>query len=394
MSYLPLTLADLLPSHLAPTDLSLARLQQRKPIEKAKRPFWFTCTFPARCDPASQNPTGQSSIFLELSFPGLQLPLPTSSPTANGDATTWYLTPTMRLLNAKTLQLETFLDENDIPKYAILSHTWGRDELVLQDLLSGPDAHERAKLKEGYNKVKLCCDQALKDRIAWAWVDTCCIDKTSSAELSEAINSMFRWYQKAEVCYAFLSDVPGHSGHTGTTSDSESIASSKSTIPTTINSRSKAVFGQEEDHSTSSSTDAGYRDLGLEDMDSSDPDSTGPDPATLDSTNSASLSVSTLPNGFSHSRWFTRGWTLQELLAPESVFFYSADWKFLGTKFSLVNSISDITGIETPWLLKDIPLGIASIAQRMAWASKRKTTRIEDEAYSLMGIFGVNMPLI
>jgi hypothetical protein len=91
-----------------------------------------------------------------------------------------------------------------IPHYAILSHTWGadHDEVTLTDLEKDTDM-----TKAGYKKLQFCADQASKDDLRYFWVDTCCIDKTSSAELTEAINSMFKWYRKATQCYAYLSDV-------------------------------------------------------------------------------------------------------------------------------------------------------------------------------------------
>src|SRR5271155_2971591 len=107
----------------------------------------------------------------------------------------------MRLLNSKTLKLEEF-PESEIPKYAILSHTWGKDEISFQDMQTGS-----AGKKAGYTKIKFSSAQALDDGLDYFWVDTCCIDKSSSAELSEAINSMYRWYQNAQICYAYLADV-------------------------------------------------------------------------------------------------------------------------------------------------------------------------------------------
>ncbi|KAG7286563.1 hypothetical protein NEMBOFW57_008874 [Staphylotrichum longicolle] len=97
----------------------------------------------------------------------------------------------MRLLNTTTLQLSQF--HRDIPPYAILSHTWGDEEVTFQEI----DAPEREK-KRGWAKVVGCCRQALMDHLDWAWLDTCCIDKTSSAELSEAINSMYGWYENSQ----------------------------------------------------------------------------------------------------------------------------------------------------------------------------------------------------
>ncbi|PMD49023.1 HET-domain-containing protein [Hyaloscypha variabilis F] len=213
----------------------------------------------------------------------------------------------MRLLHAKTMELRSF-QEDEVPEYAILSHTWHDDEVLFEDLHD----MDRASKQAGFRKIRFCCEQALKDDIQFVWVDTCCIDKSSSAELSEAINSMFLWYREAKVCYAYLQDV------------------------------SALVIG----------------------------------------------------NGRIQSRWFERAWTLQELLAPKSLVFYSSDWNFLGTKDDhLQSAISWATGIE----VEDLSgkwLKWVSIAKRMSWAARRKATRGEDIAYSLFGIFDVQMPLL
>ncbi|KAK4043001.1 hypothetical protein C8A01DRAFT_44068 [Parachaetomium inaequale] len=209
----------------------------------------------------------------------------------------------MRLLNVGTFKLEEFFGL-DPPPYAVLSHTWGSDseEVSYRDVLGGrlDSASTRPP------KVTGCCKQAQVDGYKYVWIDTCCIDKTNSVELQEAINSMFRWYRDAAICYAYLSDVPsGDSLH-----DAESA--------------------------------------------------------------------------FSSSRWFQRGWTLQELLAPLNLRFYDAGWSCLGTKGDLCDLVETVTGIPTPFL----------VAQRMSWAAKRVTKRTEDIAYCLLGIFGVSMPMI
>ena len=218
----------------------------------------------------------------------------------------------MRLLHAKKVELKEF-GGNEVPRYAILSHTWGKEEVTLQDMNTNI-----AMILDGYEKVKKACSVAAADGFEYVWIDTCCIDKTSSAELSEALNSMYRWYQEAEECYAYLADVP----------------------PGTVN-RLTGIMGP----------------------------------------------------GFLESKWFTRGWTLQELIAPSSIIFLDKEWQEIGTKSNLHQVISEITGIPTGFLLGD-DIGYASIAQRMSWASKRKTTRNEDLAYCLMGLFGIYMPML
>ncbi|KAJ4141791.1 hypothetical protein NW768_001009 [Fusarium equiseti] len=212
----------------------------------------------------------------------------------------------MRLVNTKTIELEFFTDD-DIPDYAILSHTWEQEEVLFNDI--GLDS---AKLKKGYAKLKNCCLIARENGFEYIWDDTCCIDKASSAELSEAINSMYRYYQEATVCYVYLADV-----------------SSESSI-----------------------------------------------------------------SEISNSRWFTRGWTLQELIAPTEMIFFDKTWHELGTKVSLVHVLSQRTSIPASILCDSEQLDNTSIAQRMSWAADRVTTRKEDGAYSLMGIFGINMPLL
>ncbi|KAJ8110148.1 hypothetical protein ONZ43_g5950 [Nemania bipapillata] len=219
----------------------------------------------------------------------------------------------MRLIDANTREIHNFPSSDGIDEFAILSHTWGPGEVTLQEWQNLSAAE--LVLKEGYRKIDYCCKQALKDGYKWVWVDTCCIDKSSSAELSEAINSMFQWYQDAAVCYAHLTDVP-------------------------------------------------------------------------DDTSQDSLLAA-----LSASRWFSRGWTLQELLASSNIVFYSENWQTLTTKLSSVEILSTITGIEKEYL-EGAPLEAASTAKRMSWASSRETTRIEDLAYCLLGIFDVNMPLI
>ncbi|KAF8862778.1 HET-domain-containing protein [Acephala macrosclerotiorum] len=205
----------------------------------------------------------------------------------------------------------------EIPLYAILSHTWGKDneEVTFQDIENGAGESEPSyKNKAGYKKILFCLKQAVKDGLKYFWVDSCCINKKDSAEVSEAIISMFRWYSNARHCYVYLIDVSAHD------------------IDQDIDQKS----------------------------------------------------------AFRKSRWFGRGWTLQELLAPKSVKFFSREGKQLGDKNSLVQLICEITGIPTA-ALQGAPLPSFSVPARISWANGRKTTREEDKAYSLMGILCLNM---
>lgn len=215
----------------------------------------------------------------------------------------------MRLLrtdDGSTFSLVEF--PADVPPYAILSHTWGadEDEVTFGDVIEAKNLH-----KPGYEKLYFCAKQAAEDGFRFFWVDTCCIDKSSSAELSESINSMFKWYRDAEKCYVLLADV----------------------------SRDATLLA------------------------------------------------------FQRSRWFARGWTLQELLAPKSLEFYSADGRYLGNKTTEMYSIHLATGIPYS-ALQGATLSAFGHDERLSWAEHRQTKRQEDAAYSLMGLFNVHMPLI
>ncbi|ETN44126.1 uncharacterized protein HMPREF1541_10676 [Cyphellophora europaea CBS 101466] len=205
---------------------------------------------------------------------------------------------------------------DDIPPYAVLSHTWGEDEdeVTFDDLEKGTAAS-----KSGFEKLQFCAKQAADDHLEHFWVDTCCINKTDSTEVTYAITSMFRWYRDAAMCYVYLSDV------TASTQDS--------------------------------ANDQDCWEL------------------------------------FRKSRWFTRGWTLQELLAPKFVKFYSREGIFLGHKTALQAIIHEITSIPVT-ALRGVPLSEFSVDDRLQWAAGRSTKRVEDKAYCLLGIFEVFMPLI
>ncbi len=223
----------------------------------------------------------------------------------------------MRLLECSLdgdFSLTEDLIGNKIPPYAILSHRWGlnAEEVTYRDLVDGT-GNEKA----GYKKLRFCAEQARRDDLRYFWVDTCCIDKANNNELSEAINSMFRWYHDAARCYVYLSDVS----------------------------------------------------------------------ITIDQPQ-----MSWEP-AFRASEWFTRGWTLQELVAPASVEFFTKEGRRLGDKTYLAQQIHEITGIALS-ALQGTPLSAFTVGERFGWAKKRQTTREEDWAYSLLGIFGIFMPLI
>jgi hypothetical protein len=235
----------------------------------------------------------------------------------------------MRLLHTTKLKIHQFVEhgssatlihregdsvaEYAVPRYAILSHTWGDDEILFQDMQGDRSV---AKSKSGYKKIKNSCARAARDGFDYIWIDTCCIDKSSSAELSEAINSMFRFYKLSDRCYAYLEDAHG-------------------TQPLRCYDDKEVV----------------------------------------------------------RPYWYSRGWTLQELIAPANIHFYSHDWRFLGTKIDHILEISNITGVDT-YALNGGNLARMTVARRMSWMAHRKTTRLEDMAYCMLGIFDINMPLL
>ena len=165
-------------------------------------------------------------------------------------------------------------------------------------------------------KIWHACDVAQKNGYRYIWIDSCCIDKSSSSELSEAINSMYKWYGLAAVCYTYLADVPPREDHR----DKESA--------------------------------------------------------------------------FRRCKWFTRGWTLQELIAPAQMEFLSQDWTPIGSKLDLIDLVESITKINYKALLHLESLDKFSVAHRLSWAVDRKTTREEDRPYSLLGILDINMPTL
>ncbi|KAK3321335.1 heterokaryon incompatibility protein-domain-containing protein [Cercophora scortea] len=216
----------------------------------------------------------------------------------------------MWLIDTETLELKSVAGPES-QRYAILSHTWvDGEEASFQEFLHHKQAPQ-VQQKTGFAKIAKTCSLARERGIAYAWVDTCCIDKSSSAELSEAINSMFKWYQQSTVCFVYLADL---------------AASEMSKIK--------------------------------------------------------------------HCRWFSRGWTLQELIASPVAEFYDASWTTIGNKKSLLWTLVSITKIDDRVLSDSSLLPTVAVAQRMSWAAKRQTTRVEDLAYCLFGLFDVNLPLI
>lgn len=217
----------------------------------------------------------------------------------------------MRLLDARTRGLVSQIRGDTFP-YAILSHTWGDDEVTYHDIVHGGAEH-----RAGYSKLEGACARAMENGLRYVWIDSCCIDQSSNSELSEAINSMFQWYRNAEICFAHLEDV-------------ECPISGK-------------------------------------------PDQ----------------------DAISKSRWFTRGWTLQELIAPNEVIFVDREWKDIGSRSLLSTIISTSTNISRDVLQEGAgALGDQSVARRMSWAAQRETTRPEDIAYCLLGLFDIHMPLL
>ena len=207
---------------------------------------------------------------------------------------------------------------SEVPAYAILSHTWGEEEVIFQEMETGADMSKTMN-KAGWKKIQFCAKQAATDGLEYFWIDTCCIDKRNAVELSAAINSMFQWYQNAARCYVYLSDV-------------------------------------------------------------SKPDTGADDQRTWE-------------EAFRKSRWFTRGWTLQELIAPRLVDFFGSESERLGNKLSLESQLHKITSIPVK-ALQGNTLSNYSIEERRSWAEHRNTTIEEDGAYCLIGIFDISMALI
>ena len=220
----------------------------------------------------------------------------------------------LRLIDVQTHNFAnpTRIWAEDKLEYAVLSHRWlaEADEVSFKEI--GNPAI--AESKNGLFKITGTCELAKKAGLRYAWLDTCCIDKSSSAELQESINSMYRWYAESTVCFVYLKDID--------------IISN-------------------------------------------------PDPAII-----------------KHDMWFDRGWTLQELIAPKNVEFYDKNWNYVGNKHDLKQHIHERTGISLALLENKAELQEFSVAQRMSWAAHRETTVLENQAYSLFGMFGISLPML
>lgn len=108
----------------------------------------------------------------------------------------------MRLLHTQKHTLEKF-ESGCVPRYAILSHTWGEEEVLFQDINPSLDV---AKQKKGWPKVAGSCEVARRLGYEYIWIDTLCIDKTNNVELGKAINMMFEWYALADICLTYIAD--------------------------------------------------------------------------------------------------------------------------------------------------------------------------------------------
>jgi hypothetical protein len=244
----------------------------------------------------------------------------------------------MRLLNVYTLEFAEF-EGDSLPPYKITSHRWTSDEVILKDVTK-----KRNVESKGYRKIEGFCQFIREDNnrlrkhvtndlsaCEWVWIDTACIDKKSSAELQESINSMFRWYSRALECIAYIADVPS------------------------LSAGSDVVMSE-----------------------------------------------------FRQSEWFTRGWTLQELLVPGFVVFLNREWEAIGHKCAycgyknpckdagplLNNVLAEITGIAEDIMFDYRKSTSLTVDEKMSWMANRTTTKTEDMAYCMMGIFDVNMPLL
>ncbi|KAK8017363.1 hypothetical protein PG993_013689 [Apiospora rasikravindrae] len=208
-------------------------------------------------------------------------------------------------------------------RYAILSHRWQDEEVTLPQLPSHArvlrSSHGPMPDQPHLEKIRGACQEARNQGYKWLWIDSCCIDKSSSEETKESLNSRFKWYHDASMCITYLADVQ----HDLTRTDIED-----------------AIFNTPQ---------------------------------------------------CQPSEWFSRGWTLQELLASNQLGFYDKHWTRIGTRADSAAVLGRITGIGVTYLTEAEDFQKASVAQIMSWMAGRSTTKEEDLAYSMLGIFEVTM---
>ncbi len=241
----------------------------------------------------------------------------------------WWTVPgPIWLLNTARAELSYF--ESLAPPYAAFSHVWNNTGMMsfqevekLQIECTETGATPRDLVS---STLQCACMLAESDGYEWIWMDCCCIDRSSSAELSETINRMYDIYAGAAVCYAYMRDVSTMGGEAYSSGDMESPLSSQSS--------------------------------------------------------------------FAQSTWHRCVWSLQALLAPRLVVFVSNTWNVLGTKIDYATALETITGIPASVLRSEQPVSEICVGRRLSWAAKRRATRVEDEAYCLLGIMGVTMPII
>ncbi|KAJ1338580.1 HET domain-containing protein [Microdochium nivale] len=279
----------------------------------------------------------------------------------------------MRLLNTTTITFAEW-EVTELPPYAILSHVWGENEVLYHDIINKNTEKEK---KKGYEKVTSTCRQARRDGYEWAWIDSCCINKTDGVELSEAINSMYKWYQQAGMCYAFLADV-------------------KPMNPLVMEPN---PVWQGAAEARRNNPRWRFTDINPSDWEVESEPVTEVAPrwqwTSAGGSGNRSQDAHDFLDALARSIWFTRGWTLQELIAPQQVVFYNASWTEIGTRKSLKEHLTTITGIEVSALLGGVEiLRQLPAALKMSWASGRVTTKVEDMAYCLMGMFEIAMPLL
>ncbi len=244
----------------------------------------------------------------------------------------WTVLGPVWLLNTARAELSYF--ESLVHPYAAFSHVWNNTGVMsFQEVekLRNECAETGATPRDLVSSTLQCaCMLAESDGYEWIWMDCCCIDRSSSAELSETINRMYDIYAGAAVCYAYMQDVSTMGGGTY--------------------SRGEVNY----------------------DIDS---------PLSFQSS-------------FAQSTWHRCVWSLQALLAPRLVVFVSNTWNVLGTKVDYATALETISGIPASVLRSERPLSDICVGRRLSWAGKRRATRVEDEAYCLLGIMGVTMPII